>query len=42
MHLVPLGEGVEEEAWQLGVEHHHTSLVVAMATWDQEEVEEVL
>lgn len=34
MRLVPLGEGEEVEAWQLGVQHHHTSLVVAMVTLD--------
>ena len=34
MRLVPLGEGEEVEAWQLGVQHHHTSSVVAMVTLD--------
>ena len=34
VHLVPLGGGEEVEAWQLGVQHHHTSLVVAMVTLD--------
>ena len=37
MHLVLLGGGEEVEAWQLGVQHHHTSLVVAMVTLDLEE-----
>ena len=37
MHLVLLEGGEEVEAWQQGVQHHHTSLVVAMVTLDLEE-----
>ena len=37
VHLVLLGGGGEVEAWQQGVQHHHTSLVVAMVTLDLEE-----
>ena len=37
VRLVLLGGGEEVEASQLGVQHHHTSLVVAMVTLDLEE-----